>query len=246
MYPHASEIDTLLSITIKLLAPICYDNMWCFAPILVLKVSSMTLLYSCNFHIIGVAQQSLNSPGGAGRRRQREMSEVRKCSETFHFRASGQTGGQGHSGHRERAPPCPKVALLLPFWCKPRRGKSIVLSSEEILMRAPRGTDESCIVLLRLHTHCRNKDNCLKRTCWGIQNKGIPCFIMRFHTLSAIIPHMIMNSFSPWESWTHHTGCRGSVKAGSQFCFCLIVNYLPITKPQGNWCRWESGNLHED
>ena len=77
-----------------------------------------------------VAQQSLSSPGGAGRRRQREMSEVRKCSETSQPQAFS-SGPQGRqvgrakvdTGTGQRASPHPKVPLLLPFWCKLRRGK---------------------------------------------------------------------------------------------------------------------------
>lgn len=108
----------------------------------------------------------------------------------LHFRASGQTGGQGHSGQGQgrgyhHVPRCPSCC---PFDANRGGKRGILWSSEEIPMRAARGTEESCVVLLRLHTHCHNKDNCLKGAWSGIRDKGIPYFIVRFHTLSVIIP----------------------------------------------------------
>ena len=176
-----------------------------------------------------VAQQSLNSLGWSRKKMTKgdvwgqEVFRDRPAP-GLHFRASGQTGGQCHStqgqgrGHHH-VPRCPSCC---PFDTNRGEKRGIILPSEEIPMRAARGTDERGIVLLRLHTHCHNEDNCLKALGWEYETKEFLILSWDFTHWVSLFQHMITNSFSPWENWTHPTGCRGSVKA--RFTVLLLPN----------------------
>lgn len=148
------------------------------------------------------------------------MSEVRKCSETSQPQAfsSGPRGRQVgrakvDTGTGQRAPPHPKVPLLLPFWCKLRREStdlvpdlnSLILPlcfvrplhswREELscvikeIQWEQQGAQMSC--RMRAAPSCSDyihivttRTTGLKHTCWGIQNKGIPYFIVKISHIS--------------------------------------------------------------